>query len=103
LVIEAAREAGLVNIGGQLQFRGSDFTCECYWVEVDTYKAVPHDLPFAVRVDRTAEAASEAFEMLRHDLDFLAEGRNAFPKVLGGYDDAALRDLMWVVWYVKGV
>jgi hypothetical protein len=103
LVIDAARAAGLVNIGGQLQFQGPGFTAECYWVEVDTYKAVPSDLPFAVRVDRTAEAASQAFEKLRRDLDFLAEGRNAFPKVLGGYDDAALRDLMWFVWYVKGV
>jgi hypothetical protein len=45
LVIDAAREAGLVSIGGQLQFRGPEFTCECYWVEVDTYKAVPSDLP----------------------------------------------------------
>jgi hypothetical protein len=64
---------------------------------------VPSDLPFEVRVDRTAEAASEAFETLRRDLDFLAEGRNAFPNVLGGYDDDDLRELMWFVWYIKGV
>ena len=100
-VIAAAREVGLVNVGGQLQFRGPGFTCECYWVEVDTYKAVSSDLPFKVRVERTAEAAAGAFETLSRDLDFLAEGRNAFPTVLGSYDDEALRNLMWFVWYVR--
>jgi hypothetical protein len=100
-VIEAAREAGLVNVGGQLQFRGPDFTAECYWVEVDTYKSVPSDLPFKVRVDRTAEAASAAFEIFRREVDLLAEGRNAFPDPLAGYDDEAVRELMWFVWYVR--
>ena len=100
-VIDAAREAGLVNIGGQLQFRGPEFTCECYWVEVDTYKGVPSDLPFKVRVDRTAEAASGAFDTLSREVDLLAEGRNAFPNVLGSYDDETLRDLMWFGWYVS--
>jgi hypothetical protein len=100
-VICAAREAGLVNIGGQLQFRRPEFTCECYWVEVDTYKGVPSDLPFKVRVDRTAEAASGAFETLSREVDLLAEGRNAFPNVLGSYDDEALRDPMWFAWYVS--
>jgi hypothetical protein len=100
-VIAAAREAGLVNIGGQLQFRGPEFTCECYWVEVDTYKSVPSDLPFNVRVDRTAEAASRVFETLSREVDLLAEGRSAFPNVLESYDDEALRDLMWFVWYVS--
>src|SRR5258708_4550498 len=34
-VIEAARDANLVSVGGQLQFRFQDgTTCECYWVEV---------------------------------------------------------------------
>ena len=34
-VIEAAREAQLISIGGQLQFRLPDGgTCECYWIEV---------------------------------------------------------------------
>ena len=100
-VIDAARQAGLVNIGGQLQFRGPEFTCECYWVEVDAYKAVPSDLPFQVRVDRTAEAATWAFETLSREVDLLAEGRTAFANVLGRYDDNALRDMMWFVWYVS--
>ena len=41
-VIEAARAAQLASIGGQLQLRLHDEgTCECYWVEVDTYREVP--------------------------------------------------------------
>jgi hypothetical protein len=103
LVIDAAREAGLVNIGGQLQFRGPEFTCECYWVEVDTYKAIARDLPFEVRVDLTAEAARRAFEKLRREVDFLAEGRTAFANYLSPYEakGGALPDLMWFVWYVS--
>jgi hypothetical protein len=53
------------------------------------------------RVDRTAEAASGAFETLSREVDLLAEGRNALPNVLGSYDDEALRDLMWFAWYVS--
>ena len=54
-VIEAARAANLVSIGGQLQFRLPDGgTCECYWVQVDTYQSVDRALPWKVRVERTA-------------------------------------------------
>jgi len=72
-------------------------------VEVDTYKAIPRDLPYAVRVDRTAEAAREAFEELRREVDFLAEGRAAFSDVLNRYEKegGALSDVMWFVWYVS--
>jgi hypothetical protein len=68
---------------------------------VDTDKSVPSDLPFKLRVERTAEAARAAFVIFRRDVDLLAEGRNAFPDPLAGYDDEALRDLMWFVWYVR--
>ena len=100
MVIDAARKVRLANIGGQLQFRGPDFPCECYWVEVDTYKAIRRDLPFEDRID---EAANRAFEKLRGEVDFLAEGRTAFPDVLGPYEakGGALPDLMWFVWYVS--
>ena len=72
-------------------------------MEVDTYKAIPRDLPYAVRVDRTAEAAREAFEELRRKVDFLAEGRAAFSDVLNRYEKegGALSDVMWFVWYVS--
>ena len=61
-VIEAARRAGLVNVGGQLQFRFPDGkTRECYWVEVDTYRSVPQALLWDVRVAQTADVALADF------------------------------------------
>jgi len=70
---------------------------------VDTFKAMRRDLPFEARIDLTAEAAKRAFEKLRCEVDFLAEGRTAFPNVLGRYEmqGGAIPDLMWFVWYVS--
>ena len=52
-VIEAARQAGLVGLGGQLPFRlpgPGGGTCDCYWVEVNTFEETPPSLPWAQRV-----------------------------------------------------
>ena len=87
-VIEAARDAGLVNIGGQLQFRlPSGATCECYWVEVDTFKSVPEVLRWNERVARTAEAAAADFIRLQSKYDFMLEGWRAFGEHLRGYEE----------------
>lgn len=84
-VIEAARFLNLISIGGQLQFRLPDGgTCECYWVDVDTYKSVDKRLPWTERVNRTAEAALRDFEALPKRYDFIAEGRVAFASYLDG-------------------
>jgi hypothetical protein len=80
-VIEAARDANLASIGGQLQFRFPGATCECYWVEVDTYKSVPSWASWQERVDRTAAVARAEFALLLRKFNFLAEGRNSFPEV----------------------
>jgi hypothetical protein len=101
-VIEAARDAGLVNIGGQLQFRiPNTGTCECYWVEVDTYKSVPKTLPWAERVDRTADAALADFRRLPSQYDFLAEGRRAWHSYLREIEEQGgdPADFMCFVWY----
>jgi hypothetical protein len=75
-VIEAGRQANLASIGGQLQFRLPDGgTCECYWVEVDTYKSAPASLPWRERVNQTADVALADFSRLLSKFDFLAEGR----------------------------
>jgi len=102
-VIEAAHYAGLVNIGGQLQFRAPEGTCECYWVEVDTFKSVPKTLPHEERVERTAVVALTEFNRLRKELNFIAEGRSAFADVLGRYEaqGGALSEIMCYVWYVS--
>ena len=102
-VIEAARRAGLVSLGGQLQFRLPDRrgTCECYWVEVSTAEAPP-SLPWAERVEKAAAAAAAGFQSLLGRFDFLAEGRDAFGEHLSAFEAAggSASDAMWFVWYV---
>ena len=104
-VIEAARLAGLISIGGQLQFRLPDDggTCECYWVEVDTYRFVPKSLAWDERVEKTADIALEDFEQLRETVDFIEEGRSGFQKYLNEYEAQGgdLSDVMYFVWYVS--
>ncbi len=102
-VIAAARAANMISVGGQLQFRLPDGgTCELYWVEVDTYKSVDQALPWAERVNRTADVALRDFEALQTRFDFIAEGRLSF----GTYLDALVADgrdpadSMCFVWYV---
>jgi hypothetical protein len=102
-VIEAARTAQLINIGGQLQFRLPDGgTAECYWIEVDTYREVDEALPWETRVQLTAEVAKRQFAALPPKDALVEEGRKAFAPYLAeaeksGYSTA---DLMWFVWYV---
>ena len=102
-VIEAARKADLVNIGGQLQFRIPDGTCECYWLEVDTYKSVPKSLSWGERVARTAEVALADFTRLVSEYDFLEEGRREFGPHLKELEDRGenLADFICFVWYVR--
>ena len=102
-VIEAARQAGLVNIGGQLQFRLPDGgTCECYWVCVDTYRTVSKHLPWQVRVEQTAVAALKEFSRLPSEFDFIAEGQRGFAEHLEKfeYQGRTAREAMCFVWYV---
>ncbi len=101
-VIGAARDANLVSVGGQLQFRLPDGgTCECYWVEVDTYKSVPKSLPWNERVTRAAEAAARDFSALLASVDFLAAGREGFAEHLESFATSGgdPRTAMCFVWY----
>lgn len=102
-VIAAAREASLVSVGGQLQFRLTDGgTCECYWIEVDTYKTVPERLPWEDRVHRTADAALTDFERLRSKVNFLDEGRRSFSAHFNALEERGgdPAEAMCFVWYL---
>jgi hypothetical protein len=102
-VIEAARQANLVSIGGQLQFRLPDGgTCECYWVEVDTYKSVPTSLPWPERVEQTATVALADFSRLLSKFDFVAEGRRSFAEHFKHLEARGgdLAQTMCFVWYL---
>lgn len=103
-VIEAARAANLVNLGGQLQFRvPGEGTAECWWVKVDTYQSVSTSLPWSERVEKTAKAAVDDFARLLVDFDFFEEGRKMFSKwfdelIRMGYDP---RKAMYFVWCLE--
>jgi hypothetical protein len=102
-VIEAARAANLISIGGQLQFRLPDGgICECYWVEVDTYRSVDKAHPWKERVERTADAAVRDFVALQVRFDFMAEGRKAFARYLDCLvaDGRNPADSMCFVWHL---
>ena len=80
-VIEAARVAGLVNLGGQLQLRFPDrSTCEAYWIEVDTMSAVPLGQSWQEKVTWTAQEALKQFKALQSRFDFQVEGQKACPE-----------------------
>lgn len=104
-VIEADRSCGLVSIGGQLQFRFPEGpTCECYWVEVDTYKAMPDGITsWSHRVALSADVAKASFQRLLETFDFLDEGRKAFPQVFSDFEKSGqdVSDAMCFVWYLK--
>jgi hypothetical protein len=103
-LIEAVRRAGLINIGGQLQFRfPSAGTCECYWVEVNTCQSDQPELPWNERVDRSAAKARSQFEELPLRYDFVKEGRSAFGTYFDGVEanGGSIEDAMCFVWYVK--
>lgn len=102
-VIDATRAANLLNVGGQLQFRLPDGgVCECYWIEVDTYRTVSKALPWAARVEAAAADALSAFNRLQDEHDFLAEGLKGFAEYLNALKAAGIdpRETMSFVWYV---
>ncbi|HMQ42185.1 MAG TPA: hypothetical protein PKC09_13040 [Paracoccus sp. (in: a-proteobacteria)] len=102
-VVFAAQEAGLINVGGQLQFRLPAGTCECYWIEVDTLRVMPNRLSKQEKIEWTAQEALSQFEQLPHRWDFLAEGKKAFTNALNEYVAGGGDPLRAVcfVWYVE--
>ncbi len=102
-LIDAAKSANLVNIGGQLQFRLSPNTCELYWIEVDTYRSISEELTWTERVSKSAEIAFLQFQKLCNDFDFAAEGLKAFGAHLEDFQAQGgdLDKAMCFVWYVE--
>lgn len=101
-VIRAAHDCNLVSIGGQLQFRILNIaTCECAYVEVDTYRSVSKSESWQDRVTKTHDVALEQFARLKDEYDFVKEGRRY--EVLSAFEAAGgqLEDVMCFVWYVE--
>jgi hypothetical protein len=102
-VLEAARSANLINIGGQLQFRLPGATCECCWVKVDTCEVVPATLPWSQRVQASADEALRQLEALKTRFDFLTEGQRNFTAHFETAQAAGIDPInhMRFVWYVE--
>lgn len=103
LVIDEAEKAGLLNIGGQLQFLMPEGTCECYWVEVDALVNEPEGLGWTERVAFAATAARRKMDEISRRFDFVEEGRKAFAAPLAAYEAAGgdLRERMCFIWYLE--
>lgn len=100
-VIEAARRAGLLSVGGQLQFRPPEGgVCDCYWVEVSTHEKAPPSLPWVERVEKAAAAAAAGFRSLARRFDLVAVGREWPALVELEAAGGSVSDAMWFVWHV---
>lgn len=94
-VIEAARQAGLVNLGGQLQFRLPGATCEIYYIEVEKSGDITNP-------DDAAARTLAEFKAIYSPEKCFQEGRDAFPDVRD-FEDAGgdLSSVICFVWYLK--
>jgi hypothetical protein len=72
-VVTAARESGLANLGGQVQFRILEGTCDLYWLEVDSGGRRPGE-KWQDYVARTATEVLSRFRLLQSRYDFVNEG-----------------------------
>jgi hypothetical protein len=99
-VVLAAEAAGLGCLGGQVQFRPPEGTCEAYWLTYDPNERRPGE-PWGDYVSRTARETLSAFRRLCRDTDFRAVARDwEFIRTKmdrEGYDPT--RDLWFVLYF----
>jgi hypothetical protein len=96
-VIEAARQAKLISMGGDLQIRapsglwgepvGAGFSIE-----------LADDLPWETQVEETAAAGLAAFLSFQERFDFEAIARESFPTLVAEVADA--KDVIFFSWSV---
>jgi hypothetical protein len=97
-VVEAAKRANLVSLGGDLQVRApSGKWGEPIGVGVNTGR-VPDNLPWETRVEETARVALADFLSLQEKCDFEAIARDSFPTLLAEVADA--KDAIFFSWLV---
>jgi hypothetical protein len=75
--IEAASTVGLASLGGQVQFRFSDGTCEMYWLNFDPADRETGE-PWQAYVERSCSETAVALRKLLATTDLLAEARRSF-------------------------
>ena len=98
-VIEAARQANLVCLGGDLQIRApSGMWGEPIGVGIDTGRVVK-GLPWDAQVEESAEAALAEFQALRDKFDFKALAAEAYPTLVAEVDDPS--EVIFFGWWVQ--
>lgn len=80
-VVEAARTSGLATLGGQVQFRVPEGTCELYWFSIDSAPRQSGE-PWSNYVDRCAREVLEGIDNLPPVSELVSEGIRNF-NVLG--------------------
>ena len=79
-VIEAARAAGLANLGGQPQFQDPIGTAEPYWLNFEPTERKANE-SWHRYIDRSATETLAAFNNLCQSTDFEREGCKNWPHI----------------------
>jgi hypothetical protein len=96
-VIEAARLAHLINLGGDLQIRAPSGR----WGEPIGFGIVievPHEFAWEKQVEAAAEAALAHFLFFQRHVDFEAIARESYPSLVAEVDDP--QDVIFFSWAV---
>jgi hypothetical protein len=98
-VVIAARDCSLANLGGQIQFRVPEGTCELYWLTAAPDDRRP-DEPWSAYVNRTADEVLSRFRLLQSRTNFVKEGVS-FPLLQHLHDQGVNLDqyLCFVVYF----
>ena len=100
-VIEAARVAGLANLGGQPQFQGPIGTAEPYWLNFEPAKRT-NDENWQHYVNRAAAETLEAFRRLCKETDFEKEGCQNWGHIKEAKEKGMnINEHLWFVLYFK--
>jgi hypothetical protein len=98
-VIEAARSANLVSLGGDLQIRSpSGKWGEPIGFGIDTAR-VSNDLPWHEQVEESAKAALVDFRALQDKFDLEAIARESFPELVAEVAD--VKEVIFFGWWVE--
>ena len=75
--IRAATSLTLVTVGGQVQFRLPNATCELYWLNADATTKRTGET-WEDYVDRSASEVITVFRRIREEVDIVADGVESF-------------------------
>jgi hypothetical protein len=100
-VIEAARVAGLANLGGQPQFQGPIGIAESYWLNFEPCMRELNEV-WTHYVDRTAKETLDAFKRLCETTDFEKEGCDNWKHIKKAKEEGLnINEHLWFVLYFE--